>query len=283
MNDGLTLWTGNDQLQLTFGSPSVMAGLGVHVLRLELSHQALWLDPEDHAATAVVLLGGTARLDPDNRLVGAFAPRTLGAYGFPVGGDWLELQLSDEQLVALDIARGPGDFALRIDVTATVISGQGGHRAPYTAQLSYRIPAPLWHQILDAAGAEVGVTVRVPSPLTQATVTEGEPEPDGGVSTAGLAKRFREAKGHLREGRYEDCVTSCRKILEALKGDEKDTDVRPHDRNQVQRWVEIRKAATALANAAPHEDAVTRQMTWTRRDAEPLLAITAALLTQARR
>ena len=55
------------------------------------------------------------------------------------------------------------------------------------------------------------------------------------------------------------------------------------DRGLARRWAEVRGAASALANAAHHDDDVTAAMTWTRRDAEPLLAITAALLTQSRR
>jgi hypothetical protein len=184
---------------------------------------------------------------------------------------------------------GPGDLVLRFDLTATVLTGRGGHLAPSTGQVAYRLPAAVWHGLLDAAGAQVGVTVRVPTPLTQAAACEGDPEGKDGQSTAKLAPRFRQARDYLREGRYEDCVATCRKVLEALASD--DDDLRPidgprdkaRDRSLARRWAEVRRAASTLASAAHHDDDVTAAMTWTRTDAEPLLAITAALLTQSRR
>lgn len=282
MNDAITLWTGHDRLQLTLGDPSLAAGVAVHGLRIDLRHQALWLDPNNPTATATVLLEAYAWLDQGHRPVGPFTAGTVGTRGYPVN-DSLVLHLTDEQLIALDIVRGPGDLALRIDVTATVLTGAGGQTAPATGQVGYRIPTPLWHRLLDAAGAETGVTVRVPSPLTGATIPEGAPEAEAGASTARLAKRFREARGHLREGRYEDCVAACRKILEALITADESVVDRPRDRDQAQRWAHVRNAASALASAAHHDDDVTNSMAWTRLDAEPLLAITAALLTQARR
>ena len=288
MTASLTLWTGPDRLQLDLGDASLSTGAAAHMLQIPVTADARWLDDQDPAAVGIALLEGFAWLDQFHRPVGAFVPRTVALRGFPVRAP-LALMLTDEQLIALEILRGPGDLLLRFDLTATVLCGRARHVAPSTGQVAYRLPAAVWHGLLDAAGAQVGVTVRVPSPLTRAAAREGDPEGKDGQSTARLALRFRQAREYLREGRYEDCVATCRKVLEALARD--DDDLRPIDgardnprgRSLARRWADVRTAASALANAAHHDDDVTAAMTWTRTDAEPLLAITAALLTQSRR
>ena len=280
----LTLWTGRQRLQLGFGSASLAAGAAAHALTVPVSTQALWLDPEDPSSAGALLLEATAWLDGPHRFVGAFATRSLSLRGFPVT-DPLVLALPDEQLIALDALRDGNDVALRLDVTATVVGGGAGHLVPGSGQVTYRIAASHWDGLLDTAGAYVGVTVRVPSPLTRAHVREGNPEPEDGTSTGRLAARFRQASEYLREGRYEECVAHCRRILEALAPPAGSPAVptRARDRDLTQRWQHLRDAAFFVASAAHHDDAVTAAMAWGRADAESLLAVTAALLARDRR
>ena len=233
----------------------------------------------------MALLEGFVWLDQPTRPVGALVPRTVNLRGFAVH-DPLVLMLTDEQLIALELLRGVGDLVLRFDLTATVLAGGARHVAPAIGQVSYRVSSAAWGGLLDAAGAQVGITIRVPSPLTDAYVREGSSEGEGGVSTAKMTQRLRQAREYLREGRYEESVAACRKVLETLArgdGDSKEgRSTRPRDRGLASRWAEIRRAASALANAAHHDDDVTAAMTWTRQDAEPLLALTAALIAQSR-
>lgn len=253
-----------------------------------MTTNARWLDDPDPAAVGVALLEGFVWLDQSSLPVGAFVPHTVNLRGFAVR-DALVLMLTDEQLIALEILRGVGDLLLRFDLTATVLAGGAGHLVPASGQVNYRVPAAAWDGLLDAAGAQIGITVRVPSPLTDAFVRDGNPEGGGGESTAKIAQRLREAREYLREGRYEECVATCRKVLETLARGDGDLQAgnsapaRPRDRGLASRWAQLRKAASALASAAHHDDDVTAAMTWTRQDAEPLLAVTAALITQSRR
>jgi len=284
----ITLWTGRDRLQVGLGDTSLSTGAAAHMLQVQVTADALWLNDQDPPGVGIALLEGFVWLDQGHRPVGAFLPRTVVLRGFPVC-EPLVLMLTDEQLIALEVLRGAGDLLLRVDLTATVLAGHAGHVAPSTGQVAYRLPAAVWHGLLDAAGAQVGVTVRVPSPLTAAVAREGDPEGEGGESIARLALRFRQAREYLREGRYEECVATCRKVLEALAREDGDLHTndggpdRSRDRGLARRWAEVRKAAFELASAAHHDDDVTAAMTWTRTDAEPLLAITAALLTQSHR
>ena len=287
MTAALTLWTGRQRLQLDFGAASLAAGAAAHALAVPLTTHAAWLDPDDPSSAGTVLVEAVAWLDNSHRFVGAFGTRALSLRGFRVT-DSLVLALSDEQLVALDLLRGGGDVTLRLDVTATVLTGEAGHIVPSNGQVGYRVAAANWNRLLDAAGSQVGVTVRVPSPLTHAHVREGTAEAEDSASTARLATRFRQAREYLREGRYEECVANCRRILEALaRADDAEPSAppgpRPRDRDLPQRWTAVRAAAAALASAAHHDDEVTVGMTWTRNDAESLLAITAALITRDRR
>jgi hypothetical protein len=284
----LTLWTGRDRLQLELGNASLVAGVAVHMLQIQVTTQAWWLDDQDATDVGVALLEGFVWLDQGHRPIGAFQPRTVDLRGYRVR-EPLVLMVTDEQLIALEVLRGVGDLVMRVDLTATVLSGGAGHRVPTTGQVGYRLPMAAWHDLLDGAGAHVGVAVRVPSPLTEAVAREGDAEREGDESTARLALRFRQARQYLREGRYEECVATCRKVLEALAVADGDlrpdggVGDRPRDRSLGRRWAEVRRAASSLASAAHHDDDVTAVMTWARTDAESLLAITAALLTQSRR
>ena len=214
MTTSLTLWTGDRRLQLDFGDAALAAGAAVHALIVPLTTHALWLDADDLDG-GVVLVEAIAWFGDTNRYVGSFGTRSLAVRGFRVT-DSLLLGLSDEQVVALDVLRLGHDLTLRLDVTATVLTGGAGHTVPATGQVGYRVSATDWDRLLDAAGAQVGVTVRVPSPLSGAHVREGAAEADDGASTARLVTRFRQATEYLREGRYEECVANCRRILEAL-------------------------------------------------------------------
>lgn len=103
------------------------------------------------------------------------------------------------------------------------------------------------------------------------------------------AQRLRLARLELRDGRYEHCVATCRRVLENL------THLRPvpsfkeiiqthaEQRTQAERWAALHYDLPSLSSAAHHDDEVTKGFTWTRVDAEAVLAATAGLLARLRR
>lgn len=121
------------------------------------------------------------RVDRSTCGKGAVVPRTATLRGFPVHES---LVLTDEQLIAHEVVRGGADLLLRVDLTATVLTEHPGHLVPTTGHVAYRVPAAAWHGLLDAVGAQVSITARVPSPLADAVPREGDPDGEAGESTA---------------------------------------------------------------------------------------------------
>jgi hypothetical protein len=79
-------------------------------------------------------------------------------------------------------------------------------------ELPVRIPRARWME-LNQAGAEVGVLVRVPSPLTDSAYP---PPPaashEDGASLAQASARLRQARANLRDQQWEHCVATCRRV-----------------------------------------------------------------------
>jgi hypothetical protein len=261
-------------------------GLGAHEVRFQLKLHAPWL-PDD-TPESVEALTIQARIDASN----GSSPRPLGHASlmclvrrFPTT-EHMYVVISDEQLLGLEVMRGQGGIDFQLDITATLSNRNDPRPGWTTTQMRHMVMPPRWLELLDQVGAGATITIRVPSPFTDATPdgTAGAPNP---VSASQAARRLREARRLLRDGNYEACIQTCRSVLDNLKDLAPLATVSelkailPQSRNQMQRWSALFHDLYSLTSGANHDDEVTRTFTWTRNDAQAALAIAAALLARA--
>ena len=280
MTETATLSFARRPVLLHFGEIGLSAGVGVHRLDIGVKTHAPWLDDD---ATARVLMEGFVWLDQPMKAVGALVPQVMTLRSYPVL-ERLLLTVSDEQLIAIDGAHGVSDVALRLDLQGTLLQAPATTHPTYATQVGYRVPLPRWLQLLDQVGTEVGISVRVPSPLSDAARREGKQLGDP-PSLVQAAKRLREAREQLREGRPERCVQSCRLVLENLNQLKPPVKVGkiPKDRSQAERWGALHEDLYSLTSAASHDDPVTKHFSWSRADAEAVLVATAGLVARTTR
>jgi hypothetical protein len=195
--------------------------------------------------------------------------------------------LSDDQLVALERTRGENDLALRLKLQATLLHGDEAIHPIAQEETQFRIPRARWLELLDQVGSEVGITLRIPSPLTDFAL---QPPPAAGeedaASLSQATARLRQARAELRDHQWEHCVATCRRVLENLArltvfpAAGEVFKFKAEDRTQDQRWAAIYYDVKGMASAAHHDDETTDSFTWTRTDAEAILVATAGLLTR---
>lgn len=242
-----------------------------------------WLSP---GSTAPVIMEGFMWSGPGMAPVAPIGARVVTLCDFPVPAP-LEVTLTDDQLIAFECARLDGDVELTLDLSVTVLAAPGGMEPTVTSQTRYRIPSEQWLKQLDNVGAAVGITIRVPSPLTDASNPQRSESAEA-PSMSRAAKRLREARAALRDGNFEGCITSCRFVLENIALLEKPLPVEevrhavPKLRTQQQRWSAMFHDLYSLASGASHDDELTATFEWTRADAEAILAATAGLLARLR-
>ena len=161
----------------------------------------------------------------------------------------------------MEVDRGTGDVELQVDLVTTFLGLVASEYPTHDTQFVHRITGRRWLELLDHAGKAIGITVRVPSPLTGA---------DGGrrannaaePSLARAIQRLREARLALRDGDISNFIKLCRQVLEntALLDRPDDADpVRkktPKTRTQRERWSALHHDLFSLASGASHDDAV---------------------------
>lgn len=262
-------------------------GLGGHELRFPLKLQAPWLP--DEAVDSCELLSIHARVDSGT----GYALRPLGHASlmclvrrFPTS-EQLYFVITDEQLLGLEDIRGQGGIDFQFDISATL--SHGNHARPdwVATQARYAVTPGRWLELLDQVGAATTITIRVPSPFTDAARDGNALAPDS-PSASQAARRLRDARRLLRDGNFEGCVQTCRAVLDNLKAlatprpasELKGTN--PQSRDQAQRWSALFHDLYSLTSGANHDDDVTRDFTWSRSDAQAALAMTAALLARVR-
>src|SRR4051794_28359486 len=203
------------QIHLVFGESFLLPGNAQHCLTVSFTTRATWLAEEPSTENALVLLVGAAWVEQTGgRWLGAVQPQTVVVRGYTVS-EKLTIDLSDEQLIALERARGEQDIVLRLDVQATLLSPPEGVHARAEAQVSVRISGTRWLELLDQAGTEMGVLVRVRSPLTDPLLRSAANGEDA-ASLAQATIRLAQARAELRDLQWEHCVGTCRRVLEIL-------------------------------------------------------------------
>jgi hypothetical protein len=205
-------------------------------------------------------------------------PQVVTLRGYPLGEE-LIVSLSDDQLICLERTPGRDDVVLRLKLQATLLAPPDGIHPMAQEELPVRIPRTRWLELLDQAGAEVGVLVRVPSPLTDSALT---PPPaafeEDAASLAQATARLRRARAELRDQQREHCVATCPRVLEnisrmvSLPSARSVADTPAVQRTREQRWAAIYWDVKSMANAAHHDDGTTEGFFWSRADAEAILA-----------
>lgn len=272
-------------INLTFGEASASPGNGSHQLAVEITAVGMWLDPDVVASNVTVLLGGHAWIDdPERRWLGELLPQVITVRGYQTH-EKLMLDLSDDQLIVLERNRSGQDLSLQLTLQATLLGGPPGVHPVVDQQVGYRIGRARWLEILDHLGTEVSIVLRVPSPLTDAAnALPPAASDEDAASLAQATSRLRQARAELRDHQWEHCVATCRRVLENLgrlvpmSSAKQVAAVVPQQRTQEQRWAAIYHDVSSMASAAHHDDDATAGFTWTRADAEAILAMTAGLL-----
>lgn len=273
------------QVHLAFGQAALIPGVGAHLLTLPANMTATWLGPDDPRSNATALLTGTVFSDHRGlRWITGLQPGILTLRGYQAE-EKVEVSLSDEQLIALERSRGKDHLSLVFNLQVTLLGGPPDVHPVTREQVRMWIERAKWHELLDQAGTEVGIVLRVPSPLTDsAEVLPVAADDETAASLAQATARLRQARGELRDHRWEHCVATCRKVLEnvdrlvTILPPQEAFTMPPDGRNQEQRWAAIYHDTKRMTHGAHHDNETAQGFTWSRADAEAILAATAGLL-----
>ena len=164
-------------------------------------------------------------------------------------------------------------LALRAELSLTALA-ETKHWPVADDQEIIRVPHATWSNALTQLDAGAFVDVLIPVTTVEARATG--------------ARRIREAKTAIRDGRYEHAVALARAALDPVR--EALNTRRLHDqavqkkageRDQEERWAMLTQSAYALFSGAPHDDSgTTENFTWTRADAVAAVATAAGLLAR---
>lgn len=266
------------RVQATDDGYAFYAGIGRHHLAIRVGITADWLPDGAAEEVPLALLTSTLRLtQPFDRHLATPAPTIVELRGYSTAHE-LAVDLDDNQLIGIEQARAGGDIVLHLSLQLTLLNALSLAYATRVVDATVRIRASRWVEMLDQAGTEVAVVIRVPSPLGSSVPDDATP------SLTRAAEWLRDARDALRDGRHQACVASCRHALENLgaladmPGEAHVRRTNPSERSQDERWAATYYDTKSLASAAHHDDEITKEFVWTRADAEAILATTAALV-----
>ncbi|MFF7717660.1 hypothetical protein [Streptomyces sp. NPDC007988] len=204
---------------------------------------------------------------------------TLAPAGAPIGLKpfattlTMETTVTEDQLRGLEKGRAGADLNLTAELTVTGLA-ETKHWPTTSAQEPVRIPHATWSDAITQLDAGAFVDVLVPLTEVEARATP--------------ARRIREAKTAIRDGRYEHAVSLARAALDPVRETCGTQSVynqalkkNPKDRSQEERWAMLTQSAYALFSGAPHDDTgTTEHFTWTRADAIAAVVTAASLLAR---
>jgi hypothetical protein len=151
-----------------------------------------------------------------------------------------------------------------------------------TQDFSVRIPRSRWIELLDGVGRAVGITLRIPSPLTDPGIAAKSVNDPTVASLTQAAARLRDARRQLRDQQWEQSVATCRKVLEnvaminPMPTSKEVNAVAPRSRDKRLRWAATFQDVLSLTHAAAHDEGT--KISYDAVDAEAILAATASLL-----
>ncbi len=135
----------------------------------------------------------------------------------------------------------------------------------------FTIAASTWLELIERIAAAVAFTIPVPIAVGSGAHAEG-------------AELLKEARYHLNAGNIDAAIVSARGAMERAEAAARWPGIgndNSRSRSVEQRWRAIYQAAMSQASGAAHEDDVTKGFVYTRREAEALIGIAAALLKAA--
>ncbi|MGM0361728.1 hypothetical protein ACNFRX_17175 [Streptomyces griseoaurantiacus] len=185
----------------------------------------------------------------------------------------LETTVTDRQLRGLEKLRAGADLSLCAKLNLTALA-ETKHWPVAQDQEIIRIPHATWSNALTQLDAGAFVDVLIPITTVEARATG--------------ARRIREAKTAIRDGRYEHAVSLARAALDPVreacdtkKVHDQAMQKKAGERDQEERWAVFTQSAYALFSGAPHDDAgTTENFTWTRADAVAAVTAAAGLLAR---
>lgn len=190
----------------------------MHRLTFKFAVSASWLNSDDWPAVVPLLLTGaawTTNPGPGLRAMAGLMPATWSVRGFLLQED-LTFDLSDDELYALDSRSGLDPVAINFKLHATLLGDAEGIDPVSGQDFDIHSPRSRWIELLDSVGAGVGITLRVPNPLTNADQSRPTANDHTKASLAQAAERLREARRQLRDRHWEQSVGICRKVLEKI-------------------------------------------------------------------
>ena len=264
---------------VAFDEIQLSTGVGVLQLAFRIRLSASWLESE--TATTPLLVSG--RLRSDDGALGILADlssRVFMLRNYAVS-ELLEANLTAEQVLLLERGRNGLDLGIQLDLQGALLAPPPGKHPVSEVQTRIKVPASQWSNALDDNGKTFGLAIIVPAPLIES--------PTESLSRATVASRaqavtrLREARSDFRDGRYEACVATCRKVLETLALLDPPVDLgsitskKPRERSYRERWALVYHDVSSLAHLAHHDDGISTEVTWNRADAEAMLTIVASL------
>jgi hypothetical protein len=282
MTDRVSLRFGSENVHIAFNHVALQAGKGTHGVLFDITSRATWLKQEPASETTPLLLTGTVWIEQTGAgRLGGLEPQVLQLRGYDAS-EKVIVDLSDDQLVALERGRGGDDITFRFDLQATLLQPQDGMHPVTNDQVTVRVPRARWIELLDQAGTEVGVLIRVPRPLTDSSLLPADDQNEGSLGLA--TKRLDQARAELRDHQWEQSVATCRKVLEVLARTVKVLDadevfnIPRRRRTQEEQWAATYHTVKDMTHPAHHDTPHTSEFVWHRADAEAILASTAGLL-----
>jgi hypothetical protein len=178
----------------------------------------------------------------------------------------LRFPLTNAQVIAMEQNR-IGDLAIQLEISAVAPQSAGYPGcSPITEHIT--VPESRWRQQLEGLGRSLAVEMSVPFPI------EDEPRQEA-------VTWLRGAQLRLAGNDVDGAILDVRRTLEWIKdssGWPEQLNKDKQARDQAERWSAIRAAISDQASGAPHKDQVTKTFSYTRQEAETLIALAAALL-----
>lgn len=250
---------------------SLRPGLSVHEFAFQCKIQADWLGSDDQAY-GLLTLEGRISIGPAWSVLAVLPATTLTIRPW-AAGEKLTVLLTDDQLLAIEVGGGSNGVEFHLDLTGTLLDIRPRLLPTVQAQSTHRVSGSRWLELLDQVGSALAITVRVPTPMSNAAAEEGTTATPNGPSMTQATKRLREARAALRDGDFEGCITICRRALENLMALQPPMSVEelkqivPKTRNQHQRWSAIIQDLFSLTSGANHDDEIPVDLP----GAEPML------------
>ncbi|BCY11101.1 hypothetical protein L3i22_061890 [Actinoplanes sp. L3-i22] len=273
------------KLLYSVGRLDIMSGQGQHLLKVSTEVSADWLAQQSDTAQVLVTGEVWCANAPSAPWLGALVPQ-VQTFRLFTTSTWFAVQVTDDQLIALDKARDNKTLDLRVDVKSTLLHPGDGFYPVAEDQFTASVDEPEWTKLLDRVGVLTGFLIRVAGPFHGQATYASQPHEEDQASLTQAIARLRQARAELAEGRWEACTATCRRVLENLQRIAQPlptaksirTAPDPEKLNEDERWAALFYAVKALTQPAHHDDHTTLAFTFTREKSEAALAATASLL-----